>query len=412
MSREPESRWAFLKGNIGVMILTSGIWSLAGAMTWPFFSLYVLGLGGTYVDIGLISAVGAMVRILPTFIGGYLADSLGRKRMVYSMSFLLSLNQLLYALAPHYRFLLLPAALEALWSGLRDPAFSAIIADSTRPENRAFSYAVWNIVPPLFGLLSPYLSGLLMDRYGVVRAMRWAYLAVFATSLIASLLRYKLLEETLLPKAEREGVSLRTAVGELLSDFRRTVRSLSKQLWVFFAVDFTFNFAGSLCGPYFVTYATEEIGLTAAQWGFISTILTLISTGVRLPAAWASDRYGRLKFMLPCMFLWPVTFFLFVNAEGFSQVMAARAAMTVLDSVGVPAWQAFFVDLSPREHRGRINAIASVSWAIIGSAGSVAGGTLYEGFSARAPFLVTAALQFVGAVIALLTFREPSRREE
>ncbi len=116
--------------------------------------------------------------------------------------------------------------------------------------------------------------------------------------------------------------------------------------------------------------------------------------------------------MLPCMFLWPVTFFLFVNAEGFSQVMAARAAMTVLDSVGVPAWQAFFVDLSPREHRGRINAIASVSWAIIGSAGSVAGGTLYEGFSARAPFLVTAALQFVGAVIALLTFREPSRREE
>ena len=412
MSREPESRWAFLKGNIGVMILTSGIWSLAGAMTWPFFSLYVLGLGGTYVDIGLISAVEAMVRILPTFIGGYLADSLGRKRMVYSMSFLLSFTQLLYALAPHYRFLLLPAALEALWSGLRDPAFSAIIADSTRPENRAFSYAVWNIVPPLFGLLSPYLSGLLMDRYGVVRAMRWAYLAVFATSFIASLLRYKLLGETLLPKAEREGVSLRTAVGELLSDFRRTVRSLSKQLWVFFAVDFTFNFAGSLCGPYFVTYATEEIGLTAAQWGFISTILTLISTGVRLPAAWASDRYGRLKFMLPCMFLWPVTFFLFVNAEGFSQVMAARAAMTVLDSVGVPAWQAFFVDLSPREHRGRINAIASVSWAIIGSAGSVAGGTLYEGFSARAPFLVTAALQFVGAVIALLTFREPSRREE
>ncbi|MCD6263646.1 MFS transporter [Candidatus Bathyarchaeota archaeon] len=412
MSREPESRWAFLKGNIGVMILTSGIWSLAGAMTWPFFSLYVLGLGGTYVDIGLISAVEAMVRILPTFIGGYLADSVGRKRMVYSMSFLLSLNQLLYAFAPHYRFLLLPAALNALWSGLRDPAFSAIIADSTRPENRALSYAVWNIVPPLFGLLSPYLSGLLMDRYGVVRAMRWAYLAVFATSLIASLLRYKLLEETLPSEAAGAGMSLRTAVGELLSDFRRTVRSLPRQLWVFFAVDFTFNFAGSLCGPYFVTYATEEIGLTAAQWGFISTILTLISTGVRLPAAWASDRYGRLKFMLPCMFLWPVTFFLFANAKDFSQVMAARAAMTVLDSVGVPAWQAFFVDLSPREHRGRINAIASVSWAIIGSAGSVAGGALYEGFSARAPFLVTAALQFIGAVVALLTFREPSRREE
>lgn len=412
MSDSSEKRWAFLTGNIGVMTLTSGIWTLAGSMVGPFFSLYVLELGGNYVDIGLISGLGAVMRIVPTLLGGYLADSVGRKKMVYTMSFLMSLNHLLYAFAPRYEFLLIAVASESLWIGLRVPAFNAIIADSTKPENRAFAYAVTNIVPPIFGLFTPYLSGLLLDKYGVIKAMRWAYLCVFFTSLIASLLRYKLLEETL-PLETKEKTSLRVALREPFLDFKATFKSLRRQLWIFLGVDFIFSFAGSLSGPFFVTYATKDkIGLTAAQWGLISTILTLTSTVVRLPAAWASDRYGRLKFMLPCMFLWPVAFFLFVNSMNFSQVMMVRMMMAVLSSVGDPAWQALFVDFSPREHRGRINAIANVCWGVIGGTGNVVGGTLYQGLSMKAPFYTTSTLQLIGALAALLILNEPKQREE
>lgn len=114
MSDRSEKRWAFLRGNIGVMILTSRIWTLAGSMVGPFFSLYVLELGGNYVDIGLISAIGAVANIVPTLLGGYLADSVGRKKMVYTMSFLLSFNHLLYAFAPRYEFLLIAVASNSI----------------------------------------------------------------------------------------------------------------------------------------------------------------------------------------------------------------------------------------------------------------------------------------------------------
>ena len=46
-----------------MVLVSSGFWHLAGQMVMPFYALYVLGLGGSYVDIGLISAVGAIVRI-------------------------------------------------------------------------------------------------------------------------------------------------------------------------------------------------------------------------------------------------------------------------------------------------------------------------------------------------------------
>jgi MFS family permease len=411
MADKPKKRGGILRGNIGVMILTSGLWNLAGSMTGPFFPLYVLELGGNYVDIGIISALRAIVVILPSLLGGYLADAVGRKRMLYSMSFLLSLNQLLYALAPHYSFLFLVVTLDALWEGLRSPSFAALIADSTVPRSRAFAYGLWQITPSLFGLFSPYVIGVLMDSYGIVVALRWAYAAVFTTSFIASTLRYKLLVETL-PAEDKKKTDPKTAVRETLSDFRDTAKSIPRQIWMIFVLNYISNFAGSLCGSYFVTYAKNRIGLSMAEWGLISTLLTAVNIAVRLPAALASDRYGRLKFIMPSLFLTPLTFFLFVRCENFQQVAMVRTAMTMLDSVQGPSREALVVDFSPREHRGRITAIANISNAPIGSAASVIGGALYQDVSTEAPFFTCSALLLVGALYALLALKEPKRREE
>lgn len=131
-----------LKGNIGVMIFTSGLWTVAGSLTGPFFSLYVLALGGSYVDVGIIAAVRAVAGIVPHFFGGYLADVIGRKKLLYGMSYLLCLDQLLFAFTPRYDFLIIIVALDSLWGGLREPAFFALVADSTTPKNRAVAYAM------------------------------------------------------------------------------------------------------------------------------------------------------------------------------------------------------------------------------------------------------------------------------
>ena len=182
MKRSITERLSFLRGNLGVMLLSAGVWNLAGQMTMPFYSLYVLGLGGDYVDIGIISAINAIVRVIPTFLGGYLADTVGRKRIVYSMTFLLAFNELINAFAPSYQLLFLSAALGALIGGIRDPAFNSILADSTTPSVRAISYALWNIVPPLFGLFSPYAVGVLMDTF-LVRPLVVPALALFVEGL-------------------------------------------------------------------------------------------------------------------------------------------------------------------------------------------------------------------------------------
>ncbi|UCH57518.1 MAG: MFS transporter [Candidatus Bathyarchaeota archaeon] len=410
MLNKPSSRWAYLRGNIGVMLLSSGLWNLAGAMTWPFYSLYVLELGGSHLDIGLISALSAVFKIAPTFIGGYLADSLGRKKMVYTMSLGLAVNQIIMGFAPSYRYLYIAAVIEALLSGLRQPSLIAIVADSTQPENRAFSFALWQVVPPLFGLFSPYVIGIQMDRHGIITAMRWAYLFVFSMALAASLMRYRYLEETL---TDEEATGEPAAdPRKFIRDFRETFRRLPVQLWVFLLIDFIFTFAWALTEPYFVTYAKEVVGLSAAQWGLTSTLFTVVRTFMLLPAARASDRHGRLKFILATMFLWPVSFIFFVNSVGFYGVLMAQVLMAVFDSIGNPAWDALFVDLSPKEHRGRFNAVANVSWSLIWGAGNITGGAIYQNQSKKNPFIAGAGLFVIGALLTLLRVKEPEEREE
>jgi len=324
-----------MRGNLGVMIVTSGLWTLAGNLTTPFLALYVLELGGSYVNIGEIFALSAVIKVIPGFLGGYLADKMGRKKIVYTMSYMIASLALVRAFAPDYRWLMLAAVLEAVVMGFRQPSMSSIIGDSTDPENRAMGYALLMVGPQLVGILSPSIIGVMMDRHGVRTAMMWGYLMWFALGTLASLIRQRYLEETL---ATREEVVLSPgSLSDMVSDFRDTVNSLSKPFKAFLLTDFIFTFALGLGDPYYVTYATEGAKLSASQWGFIMSLVLLAHCATLLLVASPSDEHGRVRFVLASMISWPITYVLYVYTSSFLAVLVVRIAITLSAAVGQPA---------------------------------------------------------------------------
>jgi MFS family permease len=399
-----------MRGNLGVMIVTTGLWTLAGNLTTPFLALYVLELGGSYVSIGEIFALSALIKVIPGFLGGYLADKMGRKKIVYTMSYMIASLALVRAFAPDYRWLMLAAVLEAVFMGFRQPSMSSIIGDSTDPENRAMGYALMMVGPQLVGILSPSIIGVMMDRHGVRTAMMWGYLTVFALGTLASLIRQRYLEETL---ASREEVVLSPgSLSDMVSDFRDTVNSLSKPFKAFLLADFIFTFALGLGDPYYVTYATEGAKLSASQWGFIMSLVLLVHCGTLLLVASPSDEHGRVKFVLASMISWPFTYVLYVYTSSFLAVLVVRIAITLSAAVGQPSWSALFVDFCPKEHRGRFNALTTVVWSLLYGGGNYLGGVLFQNHEVGTPFLVAAAFMSVGAIIAVFTLKEPEKREE
>jgi len=398
-----------LTGNLGVMIAMTGLWIVAGNLTTSFFALYVLELGGSYVNIGEIYALGDVIKVIPGFLGGYLADKVGRKKIVYTGTYLLASLALIRAFAPSYKWLVLAAMLEAVFMGFRQPSMSSIIGDSTDPENRAMGYAFMIVGPQLVGITSPSIIGVLMDSHGVRTAMMWGYIAVFALGSIAAYVRQRHLEETL---TVSEPVTLSAgSLGDVVDNFRETVDSLSGQFKAFLLSDFIFTLALGLGDPYYVTYATKGVKLSSSRWGFITSMVLLAHCATLVLVAGPSDKGGRVKFVLASMISWPVTYLLYTYTESFLGVMVVRIAITLSAAVGHPAWSALFVNFCPKEHRGRFNALTTVIWSTLYGGGNYLGGVLVQNHGVCAPFRVAAAFMSAGAIIAVCTLKEPEKRE-
>ena len=399
---------------MGTMILSSGIWTLAGQLVWPFQSIYILYLGGTYFQIGLITSVGALAGLVPTLYGGYLADTLGRKKIVVYMSFILSLNALIFAFARDWRWLIIGSIINSVASGLRQPSFSSIIDDSTNPDKRAQSYALWLIIPPIFGLVSPYLMGVYMEKIGVVEMLRYGYLILFTASFIASIIRYYRLEETL-PQDNKRELDLVHLTRSMIVSIIDTIRSLPGTLWVLGVMGLFFGLGAAIGSPFWVTYATEDvIGLSLSEWGIITTANTIVGTVVGFPLAKTADRRSKLLLLFPSIMLTPFAIIAFVNCVSFIQTLFVSVCITVLGSMGMSSGQALFTDHTLPENRGKINSLWSVAGtmqafrvgvspgSILGATGNLLGGYLYQNIGKSSPLYIQSLLIGFTAITAVL----------
>lgn len=406
-------------------MISSGLWRIGTGMTNPFWVLYVLQLGGSYLHIGLITAVSSIFSIIPLFFGGYLADTLGRKRMVNSMSILMSLDRLLFAFAPSWEWLLIGKAIDSILMGFRQPAFNALIADSTNIENRALQYSMWQTIPPFFGILSPFIAGILIDNKGILIAQRWSYIIYSIVAIIGSLMRVRFLRETLIPDQTRPRTTVTSIIRETLKEFKDTVRNLTRNIWLLFLIGGLFQFGASAGTIFMITYATQDvIHLTSANWGLITTA-SMIMSMFSLPFGVLADRYGRRRLVIVSLSLTPLMVLGFVYSRSFMYVFVFAVVLAFLSKIGSLASQALFIDYTPREHRGRINALTSIIGAsqnldlqraaqstVIGAVGNLVGGFLYVNVSYASPFFLMIGMVLLTLSIIIVWIKEPVTREE
>jgi DHA1 family multidrug resistance protein B-like MFS transporter len=396
------------------MIISSGIWTFAGQLVWPFQTIYILNLGGSYFQVGLVTAIGAIAGLIPTLYGGYLADTIGRKKIVAYMSVFLSLNSLLYAIAKDWRWLILASVINSVASGLRQPSFSSIIDDSTDDENRAQIYALWMIIPPLFGLVSPYLMGVYMEKNGVIDMIRLGYFILFAASFTASILRFRFLEESL-PESDNSDLNYRIITGSMVKSLKRTIHGLSRTLWVLGIMGLFFGLGAAIGGPFWITYATEDvIGLTLSEWGIITTLNTLVGTIIGIPFARIADNRSRLILLYPSVLLTPFAIVAFIHSNTFSQTLLVSLGITILGSMGMSSGQALFTDNTSAENRGKINSLWSVAGtmqafrvgvtpgSILGAIGSIIGGYFYQNIGKSVPLYLQSILITLTALTAII----------
>jgi MFS family permease len=132
--------------------------------------------------------------------------------------------------------------------------------------------------------------------------------------------------------------------------------------------------ANGVASPFWVVYATKEIGLSSATWGLILLIETVLRLVMFIPAGMLVDRWGRTATLLAALSLSLIVIPSFVFASGFVSALLIRCGVAVSFALAIPSCTALMADIVPRPMRGRVMSALGQGGIMIGPAGGGTGG--------------------------------------
>ncbi len=365
---------AFMRGNILVLTITQALGTISRSMAFPYASLYIIALGGSPEQIGLITALSPLAGLLVFPIGGYLADRAGRVKLIALGGYLSSAVLLLYVVAPSWQFLALGAFLRG-FIVFHFPPTSAIIADSLAPEDRGKGVATMNTISGTAGLAAPYLAGVILHAWGAETGARILYGIMTVIYFLNTVINHRFLKETATNSDQTLDLS---ELSDIFREAYRTIPALLRRLpttaRALTAIVILMFAANAIASPYWIVYARDHIGLSTTDWGLILLIEMIVRSLLYLPAGIASDRYGRVRFIRASLVISGLAVPMYAMATGFTHVLLIRLAIAVANTFFLCASSAMMADALPRDIRGRAMAALGRGTVMLGASSGGTGG--------------------------------------
>jgi len=185
------------------------------------------------------------------------------------------------------------------------PARQALIADSIPPVKRGIGFATTVAIPSAFGMVAPVIGSYLIDRFGMIPAMKGLYIMSFFIASGIALFRFKFLKETV-SNPKTIDLSLSKFPSLVIRSYRSVfgvLKEVPKRLYTLsFLVSFSVLF-GSLTSGFWIVRATEVIGLSIKDWANIVLISGAVSVILGIPAGSIVDRFSKKNIAGICMII-------------------------------------------------------------------------------------------------------------
>jgi|YelNatPaOPRAMG01_1025707.scaffolds.fasta_scaffold15024_6 MFS family permease len=357
------------KRNITIIALTWALMSPFSSAVNVYASLFILGLGGGPVEVGIISMAGTVTLAFSRLIGGYLADSIGRKRIMVPMTIAYGILTLIYVFARDWTWILLGSVLSSL-ALMYQPALQAMMFDSLPPDKRGKGISFANMPSQISSLAGPPIATLVVASMGLIKGMRFLYLLVAVSTVLSGIIRIFLVE-IIRNKAE---IGIKHGVNEYIKALRMLKGDLGKLILTTSSVAALYNMAY----PYVQIYAVKYLGITVEEWGIMSTVVTVWSTFTTLLSGSLADRIGRNIVMSLGYASGSIGLVMIALAPRGNEIYLLISLLVNSFFSSGPAAQALLSDLTDVSSRGKVIAISGLLEGNAAGFMSAVGGVLYS----------------------------------
>ena len=378
-----------------------------------YASVYMLRLGVSETQIGLIASLGLAMQIFSSAISGHATDRLGRRRALITFDLISwSVGTLIWTVSQNFWFFLAAAAVNSL-QRIPNTAWYCILVEDTEPRDRPAVFTALQWIGVASGLFAP-VGGLLIHQLAFVPAVRAMYALAFAGMTAMFFLRNRALHETDIGRRKmREAARM---------DYRRTGRqylallrgiAADHRLALVFAVYILNNFQAVVSITYLSVYQVAGLHIPPAWIALF-------------PAAASAAVLALMAAVLPRL---RADRLLQNIAAGFAVSLAANAlliaapprdipwlvACSILSAAGAvvagPFLEALMANSLQDEERATQLSVLNVLILLFTSPAGIVGGWAYSA-DPRLPFALIAASFALGIALLWILARRAGRCRE
>ncbi len=371
------SKYLALEGNIRVLALQTLISQLGFGMLMVVWQPYILSVGLSVVDLGIIQSVINFSTAAGLFIWGPLSDMFGRKRVmllghasrvVAVLALIVSGNPIfLYIFAFFIGF-------STLWYQM-NPARTALLAESVPNEKRATAYGTIMAISQGTSMVMASVGGYL----AIVTGYWW----IFAITIVGEVIGIAIMALFVKETHKVGGANSREVGNRIIANLRP-----EKELMPMYLMMVVMGIGYGVGYSLFYGALTDTYKFTTLELGLMSTVSSLAWALGSIPTGKLSERFGARVGVMFSTLSALTTVVGFILFRSFAAFLIFSVFNGFDPCFWIPNWTSIIAERTPIKIRASIfgkldayNRFAAIPAPFIG-------GLIYAGYGFTAPLLI------------------------
>ena len=385
----PKPEPSFYTLQFGLVCLSSLLFSASFNMLIPELPAYLSSIGGAEYK-GLIIALFTLTAGISRPFSGRLTDTLGRIPVMATGSVVCFICGFLYPVLGTVAGFLFLRLIHGFSTGFKPTATAAYVADII-PRGR------WGEALGIHGLC--FSTGMAIGP-AIGSSIRLYYsldVLFYASSLFAllSIIILMNMKETLKDRKRFSFSLLRISRRDLIALEVLPAALVTFLSYIAYGVILTL-----------IPDWSSHLGI--ANKGLFFMVFTITSLLIRFVAGKASDRYGRIRVIKTGLGLLIVSMALIGYADTISGLMFGSAMYGIASGVLSPALNAWTIDMSLPDHRGKAMATMYIAMEAGIGLSALGAGWYYQDVIAKIPMVMYASAGITVLALGFMLFRSSS----
>ena len=381
-----------LRPVLGVTLAGSAV----GSATWSFMAIWAIEELEAKAELPFALLVGAVLAALSGFVGGYLSDRVGRRRVIlFGQAVMVGYPLLLLSLTDVKWAGLAALSLAGMFGALGGSVAQAMVADLVAPERHQAAYASVRVAANVGVVVGPPIGGLLL----VLGSWSALFPTVAVLSGVAWLIAYRFLPHRgdYAPESAPDRGSLAVIFGD-----RRFLIFLGSAVFAW------------------LTYVAYEIvlpvsivdgyGYEPQAWGFLVWVNPLLVTLFQVRLTRATVAVAPAPKLVVAMLVMGLPFLLLVWTHTLLAIVFVVVVFVFGEMLWVPTSQAVVAELAPADIRGAYMGAFGSAPAIGFALAPLIGLQMRNSFGDEATWAMFAGIGVVAAVLGGLALVGLDRR--